>query len=442
MNSRTIQSLICGLIVCAILYFDTRFFSTFDLAKAVCVYAFVLMIFFFWWLDGCKVRPYVKDNPLLAVSVFCFVAVNFVAMINAVNPWISFKGAFLRYTGFGFMIACLFVFTMIVTYFKREHLKYLINSIVWSGVATIPYGVAQYYGLDPYASLGWSTVFGHRVFSTFGNPVFFGAFLSIVIPLVVYKTSQCKWYALLIPAFLACLYFTKCRAGFVAVVVSSGYIIFMQRESFFKNKNLMWGVVIVFLMFVGVNFASNENLSMYKKFTTLKTDPRTTEIWPTGLKIARAYPVLGVGQDNIRSVWCKYLVSSVFPYTCSMPTVIDGATEWDAAIQHEPLLNCQAMSHQDLIDRVCETGLIGLAFYLFMLYAFFKMTWRKDMLTTCLSASVLAYVAQNQFSFGTVPLILLWWVLMAMTFVACKPQTAKELNDKLKFLKNSGRNIS
>jgi O-antigen ligase len=353
---------------------------------------------------------------MFAVSIFLFMAVNIVVAINSVNVWISFKGAFLRYTGFGLTIASFFIFTLIITYFRREHLKYLINSIVWAGVATIPYGICQYYDMDAF---GWQFTFGRRCFSTFGNPVFFGAFLSMVIPLVIYKTTKCKWYGLLIPLFLVCLYCTKCRAGFVAVMVSCAYMVYMQREAFFKNKKMALSALAVFVLFIALNATSREAGSIFKKFTIAHTDPRVKELWPTGLKIIKDYPLLGVGQDNIRSLYCRYLESKRFPGGCTGPLVIDGASEWEASIKHDKRLQCQAMTHQDLIDKTCETGLIGLAFYIFMMYAFFRMTWRKDMMTTCFSASVLAYITQNQFSFGTIPIILLWWYCMAMAFVAC-----------------------
>jgi len=83
-------------------------------------------------------------------------------------------------------------------------------------------------------------------------------------------------------------------------------------------------------------------------------------------------------------------------------------------------------AHNDILDMTVTRGIIGLIIYLWLLMTYFWISFRKafyqqqpnkKLLMAGFLTCELGYLIQNQFSFGLVTLLLLFWLVMGMTMV-------------------------
>ena len=416
-------TLINGLIVTVILYFDTHFLSAFDLSKLIAVYVFTGLIMATWGFQSKRIK--LNINNLFIVSILIMIFCSGVSVINSLNPWISLKGAFLRYDGYLLTCCCVIAFFTITNYFNTKDIRNTVNIILLCGMIATVYAGCQYIDLDPYH---WQRIFetdgAPRSFSSFGNPAFYSAFVAMCIPLVYLKliTGNKLLYVPVLLVFVSGLYFGRSKACFIAFVISSGLFVFFMRERIFsKHKFLFWILVgVVSCVTIGFNVNNKGSLlARFKEMPTLRIGQ-----YMTGLDIIKDYPLFGVGQDNVRTVYCNYFAKRNDVSEPCIALIDSKENEVVTYFDHPHTHQRQSRIHQDLLDVACNRGLIGIASYFFMLYAFFRMVYRRcvggDVLTVSLTCSVVAYLVQNQFSFGTIPIILLWWCLMGMSFIVVK----------------------
>jgi tetratricopeptide (TPR) repeat protein len=131
----------------------------------------------------------------------------------------------------------------------------------------------------------------------------------------------------------------------------------------------------------------------------------------TSLRIIYDYPILGIGPDTLGMIYPQYV-----------------AKLHREMNEHRGFEN-QNRIHNDLINTTVSTGLLGLGVYVWLAFAYARMVWvrckraeRSDkILIIGLCTGCLAYFVQNQFSFGHIPIITLFWFLIAMSVIACPP---------------------
>ncbi|MDP6924687.1 MAG: O-antigen ligase family protein [Candidatus Scalindua sp.] len=309
----------------------------------------------------------------------------------------------------------------------------------------------------------WSTSFsyGIRVAATFGHPAFFSAFLIMVIPLILIKifsgqpvkschpsipektgaspNFRCSTFlylgilALLIVAF----YYTKTRASFLGLLISNIFFFsLIGKNNLVANKTKAI-VTITIIIGISIFFNVSDRTSVVGRFID-DVEPAlldSTESSPflensykevgiasklkgsafsrafqymTGLKIIHDYPVLGIGPETLGMIYPQYL-----------------AEVYREKKEYRGFEN-QNRIHSDFLDMAVSRGLLGLGVYLWFIFAYARMVWKgckracssDKTLIIGLCASCLAYFIQNQFSFGHVPILTLFWFLIAMSVVA------------------------
>jgi tetratricopeptide (TPR) repeat protein len=132
-------------------------------------------------------------------------------------------------------------------------------------------------------------------------------------------------------------------------------------------------------------------------------------LYLTGLSIIHDYPLLGIGQDTLSMIYYQYLSE-----VCKKTNEYVGTEK-------------QTRMHNVFLDATVSGGLLGLGVYLWFIFAFARMIWMGSrnanetdkILIIGLCAGCLAYFVQNQFSFGHIPIITLFWFLTAMSVVVC-----------------------
>jgi len=142
------------------------------------------------------------------------------------------------------------------------------------------------------------------------------------------------------------------------------------------------------------------------------------ETWKSAFKIIADYPVFGIGPEDLKMVFPRY--------------------ETDLFRFKETFHVKQDRCHNETFDVPVTKGLIALAIYLWLLFVCFRVGWLKSrkfkkegqLLLAGMLAAMLAYLIQNQFSFGVVAIVSLFWIIWAMVMIIDEDKTSEETDKK------------
>ncbi|MEW6041890.1 MAG: O-antigen ligase family protein, partial [Elusimicrobiota bacterium] len=187
---------------------------------------------------------------------------------------------------------------------SEEKIKRLLNWIIFACFVATFYGLIQVVdtkffplgmgekGVDPFI---WRGAFGYRIFSTFGNPNFYGDFLVVLGPIVLamfVKTRKFFFAVLYLMTVINVVYtFSKgAWIGFTAgfVVFSFLMIIFFlptQKKEIKKIINISIMVVII-LCFLGVGYWTMKRLDSVKF---------RVYTWMSCWEMINSSPIIGTG---------------------------------------------------------------------------------------------------------------------------------------------------
>ncbi len=479
---QTIIALLLVIIFAVPLFFDVRLYSVFDLSKITILYILAFTTLAIWSVKtiiiccppGQAVRtgtcpaparhrsggwsgllgnihsPYHLAQPL-NLPIIAFVFVSGLATFFSINPYVSLAGTYKRYDGFVSTLVYVSLFYAVINFIPRRRLGLLINFIIFSACIASIYGIFQHFGIELY-NLHWSTSFGYgiRVASTFGHPAFFSAFLIMVIPLVLIKIFSCPPERLgragieMIKAYLCIgilalllitFYYTKTRASFLGLIISNLFFFFLIGKKALLVNKAKTIVTLAVLVGISLFYNINDKTSVTGRFiqdikpTLLEGDAgfvpqlegssrmRVFQ-YMTGLNIIRDYPVLGIGPDTLGIIYPQYL-----------------AKIYKEKEEHRYFKN-QNRIHNDFLDVTISRGLLGLGVYLWFIIAYAWMVWKgckkavgvDKILIIGICSSCLGYFIQNQFSFGHIPIITLFWFLIGMSVIACSARAKPELS--------------
>ena len=119
----------------------------------------------------------------LVVPVLLVTGVYALATATSVTPWLSLTGSYNRLQGSYTWLAYVVVFLAIVTLLSsRDQVERLVSALIVPSLPVALYGVIQKYGLDP---MPWLGDVESRVASTMGNSIFVSAYLIMVVPLTL-----------------------------------------------------------------------------------------------------------------------------------------------------------------------------------------------------------------------------------------------------------------
>ncbi|MFH1620002.1 MAG: O-antigen ligase family protein [bacterium] len=213
---------------------------------------------------------------------------------------------------------------IVIREFDESGVNRLTKILIITAWITIGYGFIQWLdtrffppkgstpnsvGIDPFI---WRWAFSHRVFSTFGNPNFFGDFLVLIFPVLVSQYLKTR-SVLLIPLMglnLLNLYATETKGawlGFGAVV-----LIFLliytpnfMRERFEAVKWKVWGFgAAVFLA----------TLAMVLYFLSLRITSASFRVatWLSTWEMIESQPLAGIGVGSFKVIYPAYRRPKIF----------------------------------------------------------------------------------------------------------------------------------
>ncbi|MBM2833314.1 MAG: hypothetical protein HW406_475 [Candidatus Brocadiaceae bacterium] len=453
--SKYCEKIIIGLLLTAIvaipLFFDIRLYSVFDLSKVTALYLTTISILVVW-LILLAFRHDLKFSHIpINIPILAYITIFVISSVISINPIMSLFGTYKRFEGLTATLCYILLFYATVNFVTtKKRLYCLILSILAGATISSCYGIAQHLGFDFFR---WSSFEARRVFSTFGNPVFFSAYLVMTLPLAVVlflnnvprkeeatvsKSPHIVWIFLIVSLIMyTAFWLTNTRACFVALLGGLTlflYVIFKKQVLVEKYKLIVFGVSFILIaVFFNVkhetsvikHFASDVRMAetftekpIFDKAQTRKSLWIVNKLSVTGSSFSRTfqylaalniignYPLFGVGPDTIGIVYQKNL-AKVF-----------SSIESDKGF-HFPR---QDRIHNDILDTAATRGIFGLGTYIWLLTAFGmyvgknyrQLSNQNKILILGLLSGILCYLIQNEFSFGNTPVVTLFWIMMGL----------------------------
>lgn len=383
------------------LFFDTRLYSVFDLSKVGVLLLVGLITMTLWLVKIVYSGKFEFPHTPLNIPILAYIVIAGIATAFSINPYMSLMGGYKRYEGLIETSSYIFLLFAFITFVNSERkLNIIINSIVGTAVVAAIYGFMQYFGHDMFK---WSSENPDRIFSSFGNPVFFSAMLITILPLSLalylgYENCQNGInriikniiYGICTITIYTIFWHTKTRADFVGLIVLLPvFFVFMGRKRLKINK---WKILIIITLFVSIGafYSFNQSSSVFSymaqeirdseakaKQSEISDDKVAVRIpsdngrsfianklkgssfnrfyqYKTGLKIFNDYPIFGIGPDTLGIVYQKYL-GQVFTKRK------DDDHAWP---RHDRV-------HNDILENTLARGGVGLITYIWIVLAYF-----------------------------------------------------------------------
>ena len=164
-------------------------------------------------------------------------------------------------------------------------------------------------GLDPFI---WRGAFGKRVFSTYGNPNFFGNFLVIMLPILLtqYLKKKSIYLIPLMALDLLCLYSTNTKGawlgfGISAFIFSVFYGYFFMRETFkaWRVKFLLISAILPLCAFIMV--------ATYSYYRPTSVSFRVST-WLSSWELIESHPFVGNGVGGFKVLYPAFRRPIIF----------------------------------------------------------------------------------------------------------------------------------
>ncbi len=405
-------------------------YTIFDLNKSVALHLFLAITIISWLIQiSLQGKFQWQGNKLLCILGTAVAVVFLLSTIFSLHPVISLWGSYERQQGlYNLWHYLALTFFIVVVIKNREQLHNLIIALLLGSVFASAYGLLQLFGLDFYK---WGEDIG-RLFSSFGQPNFFGHYLAVLLPLTLYaifflsKNIYIRiGYSVLLIAEVLCLIFTLSRSAWLALFITGvGCILWILLR---QRKKVLFGVFISIIIAstAMVSFptirekiaevawkqdsqTAQRFLSIFDlNFGTTRTRLLYWEAAVNGFKDAKLkQKIFGYGPDALPNVFVKYY-----------------QPEW---AYFEKMNSFPDRAHNFILDILLQFGLLGfISFTLFVGYIvirLIKVTWKEsNQENYWLGVSVLSalsiYSINNLFSFSLVSMNVVFYALLGIAWL-------------------------
>ncbi|MBN2406209.1 MAG: tetratricopeptide repeat protein [Elusimicrobia bacterium] len=250
------------------------------------------------------------------------------------------------------------VFIVIIYEFNcRNDFRRILNWALASCFFVVIYGFIQYFGLDWHI---WKGAFKERIFSTFGNPNFYAAWLVLLLPFVMIKTALTKkwYYGLLALGIIFNLVQTGTKGSWVGVGVEISVYIILYTLYLIKGDPrilkriaacMITGILLITISGIVVFSIKRIDSIRFRLFTWGATMKMISE--PIFYKPLKTLFV-GHGIESFKLVYPAYRRPEIFHIENKHNTETDHA-------------------HNEFVEIFYDEGFMGIVIYLWLLTAIF-----------------------------------------------------------------------
>ena len=298
------------------------------------------------------------DLPVLLYllwGIIVFIKTPFKSSMSVVDELIRL----VYYTG---------IYLAVSDYFSQDRkMKVLANFLLATVTCAIIYGFVQLSGRDPF---NWSGAFNTRVFSTFGNPNFYAAFLVLTGPLILsyFFTTQNKavrvMYGLLFAANTVSLFITGSKGGWLGIAGSISIFTLLMVKYVVHSRRLKVYLITFTLAAILLSAFGVYRYSLQRK-DSLRFRLLT---WRSTINMIKLNPVTGNGLGTFRLLYPAYRDPEIFR--------IEGKHQTET--QHP---------ENEYLEIINDQGLIGIGLYIWLLYTVFSRGIKR----------IKGYLSQNRY---------------------------------------------
>ena len=375
----------------------------FEFPKTFFIYIFgSTLIFVFLLTHILNPKPLTMPSPLIVV----WLIVNVVSTLFSSHFYTSIWGYYTRFNGGLVSVLILFgVYFVAVNVLTRENIENLGSVLLFTLIPIGVYAVVQHFNIQ-------------RVYSTFGQPNWVAAYVTMLLPLCLYVSLKATrldqvlfWFFVFVLGF-STLWFTYSLSGLLGLVTGLAAICVLARTEIVKKANL--AKVSMLVLVCGITAVTN--LGFFEN--------RVTDFF-TDAKRFISYQVVVFAQSDSnynvsdagfirKGIWqgtLKLIVSSpkiflvgtgpeTFPYDFQKFRVpeLNYSSEWDF-ILNKP--------HNYYLEVFSQLGVLGLVSYMLLIF------WAIRARSIVTTPAIIALATTNIFGWPTAATALLFWMLLA-----------------------------
>lgn len=363
------------------------------------------------WLAGPPRRRSLAPRNALALPALALLAASVVGTAGSISPAVSLMGAYDRAQGL-YTTASYVVIFFLAAHGMRSlrRVERAVSVALVASSAVALYALVQQLGLDPRPA---DPAFPGGGGSTLGNPAFLGGYLAMTVPLALWRVVRARsevarprhtaLYGVLIALQLSAILLSEVRGAVLGL--GAGLCLFVILHACLAGRRLLAGAALaatpalVALMLVVQGLGGPDAPVTARSSSAVHADPTADvrkQIWDAAVRLSlphaalrsaegsdrlnAARPLVGYGPESLYAASGQMLPRELGP--------IQGRTTRPDHAHNEPL------------DALVQTGMLGLAAYLFLLAAVFyialaSLGWirsgreRRAFVAACVAGGVL-----------------------------------------------------
>lgn len=299
-------------------------------------------------LEGRK--AFRKEDFVLLAPFFAYLAYVLFSFWHA-----PYKGPsvddLVRYTLY------MFVSLIVIREFNESAINRLTRVLIITAYIAVLYGFVQFLdtrffpakelgpGIDPFI---WRGAFGPRVFSTYGNPNFFGNFLVLILPIVVtqYMKTRSVYLLPLIFLNLLCLFATDTKGAWIGFFISVS--VFLAIYVYYFTSATRERRIKVFSSLIALAVVGVTGVLIYGMRRPASVNFRVAT-WLSTWEMLEKHPFIGNGVGGFKVVYPAYRRPIIFHIESKHNTETDHA-------------------EQEHLEQWMDNGLIGFGVYLWLIF--------------------------------------------------------------------------
>jgi O-antigen ligase len=412
-----------------------RFYFPYISTKQIYFDILLEILFVFWLAFIVKYQSWRPKLSWISLGLIGFFSALFISCFKSVDFNLSFWGDIERMLGFFPLVHFLILYFIIITVMRAwNDWRDLFLVFVGVGFLVSCHGIAQRLGIitSPWGS--------GRIIATIGNAAYVGAyaiFNLFFLSILFFRTESRGWRIVLgaisVFIFLA-LIFSGTRGAYLGLGAS---VILMLLLSAIMSKNkrvkvysffsLLILIIAIGFLFINADKNFVKNNIFLNRITHISFSEATMQTrfisWRAAAKDFKNHPILGTGLGNYAIIFDKYFEPTFYNYTRS-------ETYFDQA-------------HNNLIDIVSTTGLLGLVAYLSIFLAalsyLIRGLWRKDIISAdfiLLFGLMVAYFIQNLVVFDALVTYISLMVMIGYIHWLSREKKEERIEDADRALEN------
>lgn len=351
------------------------------------------------------------------ILLLCFLSIITISSFFSIDLYDSIYGAVGRKEGLIAWLCYGSIFFFSFLLLKIEDFHKVIFGLICMATLVSIYAILQHFHLDP-LTRAHSLKNTDRSFGFFGNPNFYGSYITLMLPITMgmYMTTKLKWTTLMY-LFANAVLFTSLLFSLTRSAWIGSFIAFLFLSIYFlRNKRLLkrWSLLFMTLTFVylAINITEHQTISNRSEsvFTEGKSALEGNQhagssrlyIWKQSLPLIPTYFWFGSGPDTF---------AEVFP---------DRPEEKKKYFHRENIIVDKA--HNEFLQIAVTMGVPALLLYLLFIGKVLKdgykaiqyKSLKQPYIILSIIGALIGYLTQSLFNISVISVAPFFWLLLGI----------------------------